>query len=227
MKQIGLLGGTAWPSTIEYYRILNEMTQAHYGESHSAKILLWSIDFHEIRQFLPNDWENINFVLKREMLQFSQKGSDCILICNNTLHKSYDLIKNSLNLATPVIHMADLTVQKAKDNGMKHILLLGTRNTMENGYYLSKFESIGIKTHIPSAIERKKIQEVQQHIANEVNPAVYLNVISELLSNYNTIDAVVPACTELPLIITEKTTDLRILDPMKIQCEAAFKYVAI
>jgi aspartate racemase len=227
MKRIGLLGGTAWPSTIEYYRIINEMAQFHYGSSHSAKILLWSIDYHEIRQSYPDDWRSIDLVLKRELLDFSETKPSCILICNNTLHESYDSIKNSLNLSIPVIHMVDLTIAKAKESNIEHVLLLGTKYTMEKGYYSSKFESLGIKVSIPCIDERIEIQEIQRHLASGEASSPYKEKISQILSNYIHCDAVVAACTELPLVVTEETTTLKILDPMRIQCEEGFKYAAI
>lgn len=215
MKIIGLLGGMAWPSTIEYYRIINEMVQVKYGTSHSAKILLWSIDFHEIRQLLPDSTREVDLVLKKELLDFSGTNPDCILICNNTLHENYDAIKSSISLTIPVIHMVDLTISKAEELSIKHILLLATKATMERKYYSSKFDENGIKVSIPSLDERTEIQKIQQCLAAGMKPSKYKNRMSEIMSKYDFCDAVVTACTELPLVVTKDVTGLKILDPMK------------
>ena len=119
MKRIGLLGGTSWPSTIEYYKLLNEKADSHLGGGHSANITLWSIDYFKIKQLFSNGWEEINTIMEDEILALNRTNPDCILICNNTLHQSYDLIKERLSVGVPVFHMVDLSVKKTIDLGVK------------------------------------------------------------------------------------------------------------
>ena len=102
MKTIGLLCGASWPSSIEYYKLLNQMAQAHYGGFHSAKLILLNIDYHEIKQHYPNGWDKIPSALKKELKKLNALNPDCILICNNTLHKAYDIIKDEISLNMPL-----------------------------------------------------------------------------------------------------------------------------
>ena len=224
MKRIGLLGGTSWPSTIEYYRILNEQAQDYFGDGHSAKLLLWSIDYFEIRQHYPNGWDKINSILQRELEFLNKLNPSCIIICNNTLHESYDAIKSDLKLDVPVIHMADLTVKYVSETGCKNVLLTGTQYTMECGYYSEKLESNGIKVTIPQLEHRILIQSMQQSIAKGKSTNGFEEAFKEIISKYPSCDAIITACTELPLIITPRITKLKIIDPLQIQCTEAFRY---
>lgn len=224
MKRIGLLGGTSWPSTIEYYRLLNEQAQQHFGEGHSAKLVLWSIDYFEIKQHYPNGWDKINAILQKELTSLNDLKPACIVICNNTLHESYDTIKAHLALDVPVIHMADLTVKHASDIGCRHVLLTGTQYTMECGYYAEKFASNGIKVTIPELDDRILIQSMQQSIAKGEPTKGFTEVLKTIIAKHAACDAIVTACTELPLVITPNITKLKIIDPLQIQCAAAFAY---
>jgi len=224
MKKIGLLGGTSWPSTIEYYRILNEQAQAHFGDGHSAKLLLWSIDYFEIRQHYPDGWHAINAILQRELEYLNDLKPGCIVICNNTLHESYDAIKNKLKLDVPVIHMADLAAKHVKDTGCQHVLLTGTQYTMECGYYTEKLVKNGIKVTIPELDDRILIQSMQQNIAKGKSTQGFAEAFKEIIAKHSTCDAIITACTELPLIVTSDITELKIIDPLKIQCAAAFDF---
>ncbi|MBB1269902.1 aspartate/glutamate racemase family protein [Shewanella sp. SR44-3] len=224
MERIGLLGGTSWPSTIEYYRLLNEKAQAHFGEGHSARLLLSSMDYFEIRQHYPEGWDNIYPILQRELQYLNDLNPSCILICNNTLHQAYDAIKDELNLSVPVFHMADLTAQYLHQQGHKKVLLTGTQYTMESGYYSDKIAAYGIEVMVPVLEERVLMQSMQQSIAKGHATEQFSAAFEAILANYTNCDAVITACTELPLVITSNITPLVIVDPMAIQCEAAFKF---
>jgi aspartate racemase len=224
MERIGLLGGTSWPSTIEYYRLFNEKAQAHFGEGHSAKLLLSSIDYFDIRQHYPNGWDKIYPILQRELQYLNDLKPSCILICNNTLHQGFDAIKDKLNLSVPVFHMADLTAQHLQQKGYKKVLLTGTQYTMESGYYSDKITAFAIEVIVPTLEERVLMQSMQQSIAKGETPEQFSAAFEQILANYADCDAVVTACTELPLVITPQITQLEIVDPMAIQCEAAFKF---
>ena len=224
MERIGLLGGMSWPSTIEYYRLLNEKAQAHLGEGHSARLLLSSMDYFEIRQHYPNGWDKIYPILQRELQYLNDLCPSCILICNNTLHQAFDAIKDKLNLSVPVFHMADLTAQHVYQKGHKKVLLTGTQYTMESGYYSNKIAAHGIEVIVPALEERIHIQSMQQSIAKGQATEQFTAAFEKILANYLDCDAVITACTELPLVITPTITQLEIVDPMAIQCDAAFKF---
>jgi len=224
MKRIGLLGGTAWPSTIEYYRLLNEMVQRRYGEDHSAEVLLWSMDFFHIRQYLPDQWTQINSILQSELERFSHLEPACILICNNTLHQGYDMFSHLLKVDVPVFHIVDIVLQHLKAKKVKRVLLTGTKHTMECGYYKNKIENEGIDVVIPNHDDRLAIDSLQKKIARGEDAKSFCKEFSSILANYNQCDTVLTACTELPLAIEEQCSFMHVVDPTRLQCEAAFKF---
>jgi len=226
MKRIGLLGGTSWPSTIEYYKLLNEKADCHLGCGHSANITLWSIDFFKIKQLFSDRWEEINTIMEDEILSLNHTNPDCILICNNTLHQSYDLIKNRLSIDVPVFHMVDLSVKKAIDLGVKKVLLLGSKFTMNNSYYPSKFIKAGIQVVTPTAKEKDRIQSIQTNLAGGKCSSLYKSEMNEIITRYESCDALLLACTELSMVVTPLPNTI-VLDPMAIQCDEAFKFSMI
>ena len=123
MKTIGLLGGTSWPSTLEYYKLLSTMAQERLGGHHSAKLILYSIDFHEIKSRYHGGWDKIPELLKKELQKLASMNPDLILICNNTLHKAYDMLEVELDLDIPILHMPKITADKAKEKGLEKVLL--------------------------------------------------------------------------------------------------------
>jgi len=227
MRTIGLLGGTSWPSTIDYYRILNRMAAERFGGFHSARLLLMNIDYHEIkrRYTLENGWDEIPELLGGELRKLAALDPACIVICNNTLHKAYDFIADSLELGRPVFHAVDETAREAKRRDARNVLLLGTQFTMEDGFYQRRLERSGLRVTIPAAAERRIIQHQQSRLAaGELDNGIG-DALSALLHGYvGRVQAVVLACTELPLAITPQTSPLPIVNPTQCQCEAAFRF---
>ena len=119
-----MLGGTSWPSTIEYYRILNKMVQERLGGFHSANILLRSIDYHEIKSRYHDGWDEIPRLLEESLKDLESRGPDCIIICNNTLHRAYDMIKAQLNLRIPIIHLVEAVGKEAVAKNIKNYFYL-------------------------------------------------------------------------------------------------------
>jgi aspartate racemase len=156
MKTIGLLGGTSWPSTIEYYRILNELAQSRLGGFHSANILLRSIDYHEIKSRYHEGWNEIPSLLRKEIEALARLGPDCLVICNNTLHKAFDVIEADLRLTAPVFHIVAVTGKFARSRHFKRLLLLGTKFTMEDGFTTAGLKHLVFKSARPiTKIESK------------------------------------------------------------------------
>ncbi len=225
MKVIGLLGGTSWPSTIEYYKILNKMVQARLGGFHSANLLLRSIDYHEIKSRYHDGWDEIPFLLKTALEDLDSCTPDCIIICNNTLHKAYDLIAPSLNLQALVIHIVETVGRAAFSNGFKKLLLLGTKFTMEDGFYAKRLKEFGCDVIVPTLNERKQIQKIQSQLASGCMEKSYRDYFRNLLSNYTDVDAVILGCTELPLAIESTDSNKPLLNPIKLQCVEALDFV--
>ena len=225
MKTIGLLGGMAWPSTIEYYRQINKMMNQKLGKSHSAKIVLRSIDYETIKKYNYKDWEKIEIVLEGELYALDQASVDCILLCNNTLHKAYDKIESRLKLKAPFFHIVDCAGEYAKSKKFKHILLIGTKFTMEDDFYRERLErQFGLTVSIPAEKERNEIQRiVQEELAKEVCTEQSKYMLQKIIVGQKC-DAVVVACTELPMIVKQEEYTIPILNTVALHCERAVEF---
>jgi aspartate racemase len=225
MKMIGLLGGTSWPSTIEYYRTLNHLAQERLGGFHSANLLLRSIDYHDIKSYYHDGWDQIPLLLKKEIEAFIDLAPDCLLICNNTLHKAFDQIEPDLRLSIPVFHIVDAVGRFAQAQNLKNLLLLGTKFTMEDGFYQKRLEDqFGLVVKIPSLQERIEIQAIQDQLAKDIRKQEFRSYFVNLIRKYSTVEAVVLACTELPLAIHQSDVDIFVLNPIEYQCRDAFEF---
>lgn len=184
MKTIGLLGGTSWPSTIEYYRILNELAQRELGGFHSASLLLRSIDYHDIKSRYHERWAEIPALLEREIRALAALGPDCLVICNNALHKAFDAIAARLALTIPVFHIVEATGRAARSLDCRRLLLLGTKFTMEDGFYHRGLERFGLCVETPEAADRVRIQEIQTALARGVMAPSYRADLAVLIEKH-------------------------------------------
>lgn len=225
MKTIGLLGGTSWPSTTDYYRYLNELAQKHFGGFHSASLILRSMDYHTIRSHYPDGWDKITPLLKQEVLRLCAMKPDVIMVCNNTLHQALDRFLGEIPL--PVIHIVETAAKRAKSLGLKSLLLLATKPTMQDGYYKSRLEKAGFSVTIPTGPECDEVQKMQSEMAKGVMKPEFRAGFKKILDNYKQLDGVVLGCTELPLAIGPDETSLTLIDTLKIQCEEAFAFAAM
>ena len=214
MKLLGLIGGMSWESTIEYYRILNEFIRSELGGWNSAKILLYSVNFEEI---LPlqnnNDWGQIKNKMVRICKILEIAGSSAIVICSNTMHMIADI---------------DETAKVIKAMKIKTIGLLGTKFTMESGFYknklVNKYELI---VNIPEKEERDYIHktiydEFAQGKFFESTKKKYLKIINKLKENG--CEGIILGCTEIPLIIKQEDVDIVLFNTLNIQLEAASNF---
>ncbi len=225
MKTIGLLGGTSWPSTIEYYRILNQLAQDRLGGFHSASLLLRSIDYHEIKSRYYDRWAEIPALLEREITALARLGPDCLVICNNTLHKAFDGIAAKLALPIPVFHVVEATGRAAQAGNLRRLLLLGTKFTMEDGFYHRGLEAFGLHVETPGEEDRIEIQRIQSRLARGEMTGEFRSVLAALIEKHaDAVDAVVLACTELPLAVRQEDCRIPVLDPTELQCREAFEF---
>lgn len=230
MKTIGLLGGTGWSSTIEYYKQLNELVHERLGGYHSAKILLKSIDYHDIMSSYGKNPEKIADILHQELIELSSLNPDCIIICCNSLHKYYDMVKHHLYLnddkdTPPVFHAVELVAQNILQQGLSCVLLLATKATMEDGFFAKILQKHGIEVIIPDLATREAIHKIHAHelmnnIATEESKAYFANIIQQ----HPKCQAVVLGCTEYPLLVNQENSVLPIIDPVKLQCSAAVDF---
>jgi aspartate racemase len=224
MKTIGLLGGTGWPSTIEYYTLLNKMVHARLGGNHSAKILLKSIDYHDLLSRYGKDPKELLPLLKVELMELIQLKPDCFMICCNTLHKYYDLLKHDLGLRVPMFHAVELTAKHSVEKQYKHVLLLATKFTMEDGFFAKILEQHGIQATIPSGPERQEMQTIHNDLMNNVVTEDAKQYFKNLITKHKHLDGVILGCTEWNLVVSPDSSALPIIDPVYLQSEAAVEY---
>lgn len=227
MKTIGLLGGTSWPSTPLYYSYLNEKISAALGGHHSARIILYSVDYHPIKSLYPDGWDDIPALLGQELKTLDEMGPDLILICNNTLHKGYDILVEGQEIALEgqVVHIVVESAKAALDAGAKKVLLLGTKFTMEDGFFEDRLKFFGLEVETPNEADRHEVQEMQTAISAGKMKDSFRDRFSKMLKRYAHNNAVILGCTELPLAIDERVTGMRIINPIHAQCDAAIRSV--
>lgn len=224
MKTIGLLGGTGWSSTIGYYKLLNELVNERLGGYHSAKILLKSIDYHDIMTNYGNH-ERVSELLKTELNELFSLKPDCVLICCNSLHKYYDLIKTQLNSTIPVMHAVELIAKYAKMKNFNRVLLLATKFTMEDGFFENILKKYCLTVIVPDAKERVQIHQYHNELMQNTVTESAKQYFNQLIEKYSTdIDAVILGCTEFPLVVNQNTFAVPVIDPVYLQAEEAVNY---
>jgi aspartate racemase len=228
MKTLGMIGGMSWESTIEYYRIINEMIKERLGGWNSAKLLLYSVNFEEI---LPLQYEEKWDEIADVMIDISKKlevaGSSAILICSNTMHKIAGEVEAHLNI--PLIHVVDETARAIKLNTMKKIGLLGTKFTMEGGFYVERLtEKHGIQVLLPDQEERDYIHsaiytELAQGQLKSSTKEGFIQIIDQL--SLQGAEGIILGCTEIPLLIKEKDVKISLFDTLRIHLKAAVEFL--
>ncbi len=214
MKTIGLLGGMSWESTTEYYRITNELVAKKLDKLHSAKCILYSFDFEEIVELQSReDWEQMGAQLSRAAQTLEKSGADMVLICTNTMHKVADEVAGSINI--PLVNIVDVTAEEINSWGISEVGLLGTRFTMEDGFYTKRLEEMGISTLVPDDGEREVVHniifdELCKGIRTEESKQRLLEIISGLESRGA--KGIILGCTELPLLITSDEIKSELFD---------------
>lgn len=226
MKLIGVLGGTSWPSTVLPYRLLNQEVERRLGPHHSARIALYSMDYHAIRSAYSADWRVIPDLLKREIATLLSFRPDCWMIANNTLHKILDEIAGELPPGPPLFHAIELVRAELVARGLGRVLLLGTRFTMEDGYYDRPLREAGIAVDIPAEADRARIGAIQTRLADGVVDPQFSAYFAELIARHAAAgcQAVILGCTELPLAIMQENSALPLIDPLVLQCRACVDF---
>lgn len=223
MKTIGLIGGMSWESSSEYYRIINEEVKLRLGGYHSAKCILYSVDFEEIETLQrKSEWGKAAQILKDVARSLELAGADFIIICTNTMHKVANEIQ--LGIRIPILHIADLTAQQILLSGIKTIGLLGTRYTMEQDFYKSRLEVQGIKVLVPKESDRAVVNTV---IYNELcfgqvsdeSRARYKKIIQDLIEQGA--GGIILGCTEIGLLVKAQDSIVPIFDTTILHAKGA------
>lgn len=224
MKTIGLLGGMSWESSIEYYRIINETVKERLGELHSAKSLMYSVDFAEIEKLQhKGDWEGLTQSMIDAAKHLEKGGADCLVICTNTMHKMAPEVSAAINI--PLLHIADAAADAVKAQNLQTVGLLGTRFTMEGEFYKGKLEKDhGLKVLIPDDKGRETVHsiiydELVKGVIQEDSSKAYQEVIADLKTRGA--EGVILGCTEIPLLIKQSDVSIPIFDTTTIHAQAA------
>lgn len=228
MKTIGLLGGMSWESTVPYYRLINEGVKGRLGGLHSAKILLHSVDFHEIEACQASgEWDRAGEILAQAALGLQKAGAEGIVLCTNTMHKVAHHIET--RCALPFLHIAGATGSAIREAGLQTVALLGTRYTMEQDFYRGRLASeYGIHSLIPDDAGRARINQI---IFDELccgqftsaSKAFYQQEIAKLAAQGA--QGIIFGCTEIGLLLAQEDCPLPVFDTAAIHAAAAVKFM--
>ena len=226
LKTIGLIGGMSWESTVTYYKIINETVKEKLGGLHSAKCILYSVDFQEIEECQASgNWDKSGEILGEAAYSLEKAGADCIVICTNTMHKVINKIKEKISI--PILHIAEMTAEKILEKGLKNIALLGTKYTMEQDFYKSKLIEKGINVIIP---DKNDIETINEVIYDELclgtinfnSKKKFLEIVDKLRNKEA--EGIILGCTEIGLLIKNADTDVPLFDTAIIHAEQAAIY---
>lgn len=224
MKTIGLIGGMSWESSIEYYRIINQVIRKELGGVHSAKSVMVSIDFAEIEELQKRgDWEEATRIMVETAQLVEKGGADFVLICTNTMHLMAEEVQAGINI--PLLHIADATAQAVKHQELDTIGLLGTRFTMEKEFYRGRLEEIHqLKVLIPDRGKREQVHrviydELVQGRIIDSSRQIFREVIETLVAGGA--QGIVLGCTEIGLLVKQEDVSVPVFDTMEIHALAA------
>lgn len=224
MKTIGLLGGMSWESTLEYYRVINQGVKSALGGLHSAKIVLYSVNFAPIEKMMQaGDWAGTAALLSDAARRIQGAGADFLVICTNTMHLVAPDIEKAIDI--PLLHIADATADVLVKDNIKTVGLLGTAFTMEQSFYRHRLiDSYGLKVLVPDEEDRQTVHQVifQELCLGNILPdskTAYLRIIHDLAARGA--QAVILGCTEIGMLISHKDTRVPLLDTTAIHAQKA------
>lgn len=227
MKTIGLIGGMSWESSLEYYRIINETVKEKLGGLHSARSIMYSVDFEEIEELQHKaKWDEATELMIDAAQRIEKGGADFVIICTNTMHKMADEVQKSIKV--PFLHIADATAEKIKEQGLKRVGLLGTRFTMEEDFYKGRLgEKHGIEVIIPDKGERLIVHDIiyKELCLGEIrdlSKEKFKKIIKNLTANGA--EGIVLGCTEIPLLVKQEDCEVPLFDTTRIHARFAVEY---
>ena len=226
MKTLGLIGGTNWVSTVDYYKLINQEVNNRLGGLNSAKILLYSVNFEEFRPPTdPNEWGEVSKRLSNIAQRLENAGAECIVLCANALHMAAEIVQQ--NVHVPLIHIAEATAKEIKNNKLTRVGLLGTRITMEQSFFKDKLLSYQIEALIPDRDEREFIHEsifseLAKGIFTQETKRRYLQIITRFVAQGA--QGIVLGCTEIPLMITQEDCPVPAFNTMTSHANAVVDF---
>lgn len=227
MKTLGLIGGMSWESTLPYYRTINQTVQHELGGLHSARLLLYSVDFAEVEALQhAGDWDAAGQMLAGIARKLESAGAEAIVICTNTMHKLAPQVEAAVGI--PLLHIVDATAAAIGAAGFSRVGLLGTRFTMEQDFYRGRMrERFGIETLVPPAAERDRVHQViyEELCRGVIRPAsreAFRHVLQGLADAGA--QGVILGCTEISLLVSEGDSPVPVFDTAELHARAAARW---
>lgn len=223
MKTIGLIGGMSAESTVTYYKVINSVVNQKLGGFHSAKCLLYSVDFDEIERCqMSGEWEKSGEILADAARRLQKGGADFLVLCTNTMHKVAHAIQSAVNI--PFLHIAEATARRVKDAGIGKVCLLGTAFTMEEGFYKDVLARNGIDVIVPDADDRKTVNsviydELCHGVIKDESRAKFVGIINKAAAHGAR--GAILGCTEIGLLVGNGDIALPVFDTALIHAEEA------
>ncbi|MGO4183974.1 aspartate/glutamate racemase family protein [Paenibacillus sp. TAF43_2] len=227
MKTMGLIGGMSWESSVLYYQTINQKVKEKLGKLHSAKSIMYSVDFEEIKTLQEQGkWGEATAIMIDCAQKLELAGAEFIIICTNTMHKMAKEVEDAVSI--PLLHIADATANEIIKDGIKKVALLGTAFTMEQPFYKGRLsEKFGIDVIIPNESERKMIHDIIYEelclgIINEQSRESYVKIINRL--SEQGAEAIILGCTEITLLISQDNCSVPLYDTARIHAECAVDF---
>lgn len=228
MRKLGLIGGTSWHSTIEYYSFINQAINDYFKNNTNPPLLVYTLNQAEIHRLQKEDkWSTIAEIFVDAAMNLNKGGAEAILICANTPHKVFDLIQNKLNF--PILHIADATGNSIRGTGINRIGFIGTKFTMEEGFIIDRIRENGIEVFVPE--KKSQIIELHRIIQKELSYGrivkkskdYVMHVIGDLLKKGA--EGIVLGCTEFPLMISNEDLKVPLFNTTEIHAKAAVEFI--
>ena len=224
MKTIGLIGGMSWESTVSYYRLINTAVKEQLGGLHSAKCVLYSVDFAEVEELQRRgQWPEAAKLLVGAAQSVEKAGADFVLICTNTMHKLADTVQAGIGI--PLLHIADATAEKVKQAGFQRVGLLGTRFTMEEDFYRGRLAGgLGLEVMVPNTEDREAVHRIiyEELCVGTIRPesrAQLAGIMRRLVEMGA--EGIILGCTELGLLVGVEDCHVPLFDTTRVHALAA------
>lgn len=228
MNTLGLIGGISWHSTIDYYSMINQTVNDHFGNNTNPPLLVYTLNQAEVHRFQKeNKWDSIAYLLVEAALSLNKAGAEAVIFCANTPHKVFNDVQQKLDF--PVIHIADATAKSIHKKGLKKVLFIGTKYSMKENFITKRIEENGIEVVVPK--EHMVIEELHRIIQEELTYGKVVTQSKEYVLRVikNSIDqgaeGVILGCTEFPLMIFQKDLDMPVFNTTEIHAKAGVDFI--
>ena len=228
MKTLGLIGGTSWHSTVEYYRNVNQAVNEHFGDNTNPPLIVFNLNQSQVHRFqIENNWQGIADLVADAGLRLQKAGADAVMMCANTPHKIFHIVEEQLNI--PILHIADATAQAIQQKDLNQVCFVGTKFSMQETFVTDRIAEHGIKVLVPSDVE--EINELHRIIQQELtfgkivpdSKEYVLKSLTKMISQGA--EGVILGCTEFPLMIGESDLAVPVFNTTEIHSIAATKFI--